>query len=133
MVLLSLTLSVSLALILLTSHFKNFTTIMDRRSASPNQTRRRPISAFTSSTPNLAFFPSTQAAISLPPTHQLASISTLSQLPPLTSASDAGRPPTTTKSTLVDVVVEGMGGGSGPGEGWQVPPGEFFLLGCLIP
>ncbi|KAI9611875.1 hypothetical protein H4Q26_007960 [Puccinia striiformis f. sp. tritici PST-130] len=37
----------------------------------------------------------------------------------------------TTKSTLVDVVVEGMGGGNDPGEGWQVPPELVFFLRSL--
>ncbi|PLW25958.1 hypothetical protein PCANC_25226 [Puccinia coronata f. sp. avenae] len=60
------------------------------------------------------------------------SLQTLSQLRPLPTLNTLNSPPTsTTKSTLVDVVVEGMGGGNDPGEGWQVPPELVFFLRSL--
>jgi len=59
------------------------------------------------------------------------SLQALSQLSPLPILANLNNPPPTTKSTLVDVVVEGMGGGNDPGEGWQVPPELVFFLRSL--
>ncbi|EGF98559.1 uncharacterized protein MELLADRAFT_113447 [Melampsora larici-populina 98AG31] len=91
-----------------------------RQPVSPYQSRRRiPISSFAASTPNLSHFPSIN---SIQTTQSKPSLLALSKLNPLIPIGN--HPPTTTKSTLVDVVVEGMGGGTDPGEGWQVPPGD---------
>ncbi|CAH7687612.1 hypothetical protein PPACK8108_LOCUS22423 [Phakopsora pachyrhizi] len=60
------------------------------------------------------------------------SISQINQLPPLlTSSSPHDVLPPAIRSTLVDVVVEGMGGGNESGQGWQVPPELVFFLRSL--
>ncbi|KAH9809848.1 hypothetical protein DFH28DRAFT_511861 [Melampsora americana] len=93
-----------------------------RPPISPYQSRRRtPITTFAASTPNLSHIPNS--------TQSKPSILALSKLNPLKPIGN--HPPTTTKSTLVDVVVEGMGGGTDPGEGWQVPPELVTFLRSL--
>lgn len=107
--------------------FYDFQMDPHRQPISPYQSRRRtPITTFAASTPNLSHFPSIN---SIQSTHSKPSLLALSKLNPLNPIGN--HPPTTTKSTLVDVVVEGMGGGTDPGEGWQVPPELVTFLRSL--
>ncbi|KAH9469064.1 hypothetical protein MJO28_005428 [Puccinia striiformis f. sp. tritici] len=106
---------------------------MDRRSASPG-----PAQAFRTNNPTLTkprpisycnpaiIRHQHSNSIMKPSPPSLLSLSQLSPLPFLINPTTP-----TTKSTLVDVVVEGMGGGNDPGEGWQVPPELVFFLRSL--
>ncbi|KAA1120108.1 hypothetical protein PGT21_037163 [Puccinia graminis f. sp. tritici] len=117
---------------------------MDRRSTSPKPTqlafkhhqsltKPRPISynpsrtLSTTTTTQTTQSTTTQTNMNKTP----PSLQALNQLPPLPILTNLNQPPPTTQSTLIDVVVEGMGGGNEPGEGWQVPPELVFFLRSL--
>ncbi|KAA1114164.1 hypothetical protein PGTUg99_026065 [Puccinia graminis f. sp. tritici] len=117
---------------------------MDRRSTSPKPTqlafkhhqsltKPRPISYNPSRT--LSTTTATQTTQSTTTQTNMnktpPSLQALNQLPPLPILTNLNQPPPTTQSTLIDVVVEGMGGGNEPGEGWQVPPELVFFLRSL--
>ncbi|KAG0140919.1 hypothetical protein CROQUDRAFT_324709 [Cronartium quercuum f. sp. fusiforme G11] len=107
-------------------------------TGSPIHSRRRPFSTFAASTPNLNFhsIPTNHNNIKTDQTElqsesQTNLLAHLASQIPLVPIPDSNHPPPTTKSTLVDVVVEGMGGGTDPGQGWQVPPELVTFLRSL--
>ncbi|MBW0503906.1 hypothetical protein O181_043621 [Austropuccinia psidii MF-1] len=116
---------------------------MDRRSASPisshrhiiqssNNLKPRPISYSTNlllSNPSNSFGPN---SIHNDKNKSIPNLKTITQSSSLSTISNSDQINLiTTNGTFVDVVVEGMGNGNDPSQGWQVPPELVFFLRSL--